>query len=467
MTDTRPDQQNPVEQPLESSTSPSLELAATLLKDYYAPVFQLSLALLNCAEAAQRLTLEIFCEALPKLSRLRGKSELEITIFQIALRSLKQSKTPHEKPFFTEDAVQQFLAAWIEHLDDLERYFFFLYYLLDLQTSQIGKILHVSQGAVRAQIGIIQRQLAALFASQADEPALKDSDALEQRVREIVSNLWAVPQPSPNQLETYTQQVLDCTARTPDKKFWGENVRKNIFLAGVGLGLLLITLGTGYFMWQARGSSSIPPPAEPPAQGTFVQAAQPLTSRSTSEQIKARMLESASLWNILWADIQMTDYGPASYIGPQKSYRGQVWIKQPAESLELFGALGQKPNSIYIRNGAQILYENPVAGESISAVSTEAGSELLHNPVLEQLIFPAKGPWITQNGWLQARKTSKIAGRRCIVVDWSCQEDQILGRLWLDVASGLVLKRQDYTPGDEQTLLYETLVSDIRYESEA
>jgi hypothetical protein len=446
----------PIEQLLNNPEPPQDELAGALLDAYYAPLFQLSSALLKAPyEAAHNITLDILSDTICESQRLRGKSGPQVAIYQIALRMLGRARGEYASAAIDEKPEQQDLLRWINRLGDKERQFFLLYYLLNLPIPQVAQILHVGEGAAGTQIEIFQEQLANLLEGQ------------EQHTHDILAEIWPAPQPSQDERAAYITHMLDCAARRKVQKARHQKIRSRVLLAAGALGLLLIVIGTGLYLWNARGEVDLPPPSDPQAASTLTLEVAPLTSDAASDEIKLRLLDSSQLWNTLWADVQMTDYSPSSYIGPAKSYRAQVWMHQPAESLEVFGQLGDKPNSVYILYNDQELYENPVAGESFIRTSTDLQPELLHNASLQQIFFPERGPWFTEGGTLEATSSATIAGRRCVVVDWIDPQGQRLSQLWLDAGSGLILKRQDYSPGPNPQLTFEALVSDIRYESQA
>ena len=457
----------PIEKLLENPHPPQDELAGALFDAYYAPLFQLSSALLNAYDAAHNSTLDILCEAICEIRRLRAKSGPQVAVYQIALHTLGRTRGQYASAAIDEIPEQQDLLRWIDRLGSKERQFFLLYYLLNLPVPRIAQILHVGEGAASTQIEIFQRRLVDLLQVQEGTSEPIQPPALEQCTHAILSAIWAAPQPTQDERAAYITNLLDCAVQRKAYKARHKKVRNTTLLAAGALGLLLVGIGSALFLWNARGEVDLPPPSDPQAASTLLGEAAPLTQNSPSDEIKLRLLDSSQMWNTLWADVQMTDYGPSSYIGPAKSYRAQVWMHQPAESLEVFGVLGDKANSVYILYNDQELYENPVAGESFIRTSTDLKPELLHNPNLQQLFFPERGPWFTEGGTLEARSSATISGRRCLVVDWIDPQVEKLSRLWLDAGSGLILKRQDYAPGSDSQLTFEAVISDIRYENQA
>jgi len=442
------------------------KLVGKYVKEYSPPLHKLGMLLYHNPDISHKVVSAILCESLSQHNCYHPKSNIIISIFQTALKEFQKYLSSIPLVSNVNNASQVRLFHWIKQLGKIEKSFFFLYYFLSIDPKLIAKILRVSDSAVNAQIELFQNNLFYLFTDQSKQIKEKDGAAIESYVRLLLFENSAPLSISAEELEKYTDQILACVSKRITQLQHVHNIRKNAFIVFSFIGIVILLLGTGFFLWRGKSLISIPALIQTSFQVKGDNLPAPLTRHSSSDEIKARMLESSDLWKIIWADIQITDYGPDSYIGPAKSYRGQVWIKQPDQSITLFGLLGQKPNSVLIQNGEDILYENPVAGESYQKNISRIRSSSLFHPKIEQQIFPEQGPWFQQEGAFKPRDNATFSSRRCIILDWINSEGQIQSKLWVDVIYGLLIKRQDFAVNKPEMIIYEMIISDIRFDNE-
>jgi LysM repeat protein len=194
--------------------------------------------------------------------------------------------------------------------------------------------------------------------------------------------------------------------------------------------------------------------------------AERLRQNNDSATITQRMGTSNSQWQTLWVDAQTLDYGPAGYIGAPRLYHAQTWVEKPAQSLELFGLVGENPSSVQlIREGTRYQLSPEHELPEISAWD-ESRESLLQNERLRRMVFPQTAPWLNQEGHFESVDQEKVAGREAIVVDWFNQAGQRPARLWLDAITGVVLRQQEFGGPGFETLVADTIVSEILYDLE-
>jgi len=449
-----------------SSNSVEMDLGALeLVEKFYQPVYCLSLALLNDDDLARKVTLEALCETLAyRYKRYKGSADA-VGIYKIALKKIKKQPRKGSTAGWKEENDSNGLLRWISALNQLEKEFFYLSYLLKLEPRLISAILSISQRAVEVQLVLFRGELSLNIYHEIDKQKLGDITSIDSLIQNDVNQIWKVSLISTIEQKEFAQTIVECVNDRVQHLKRLRIAKRTFFLASMGF-LLLITLSMGIFF---RGRSDLLSNLLLPSfvsESSKVQLPTPLSASSSSDEIKVRMMTGYDLWVVLWADIQITNYGPASYIGPAKIYRDQIWISQPDQSLELFGIYGQKPNSIYIQNGKEIHYENPVAGESGQRRSDQEENLSIQNVDIAQMLFPDRGGWFQQESILWARKTTTIANRKSLLVDWIDAEERVKESLWVDCIYGIVLKRQVFIDHSEQKLHKEILFNDIRFEED-
>ena len=221
-------------------------------------------------------------------------------------------------------------------------------------------------------------------------------------------------------------------------------------------------------------------PASIQAQPTPLPPAPPATvlvGNPNSETIRQKLSNSQNNWQTLWADFQMADYGPSAYIGSPRIYRAQVWLNPvgfesngyegdnnhgpPGQSLELFGLFSGDVASAHALAGGLHIDRSPQQKEAILSPSAAASTELLRNRRLRAMLLPSSAKWARQPGSFQVEGEEEIAGRMTIVVNWINLAGQREDRLWIDAATGLILRWQEFGAENYQTLMADTIVSAI------
>lgn len=187
---------------------------------------------------------------------------------------------------------------------------------------------------------------------------------------------------------------------------------------------LVIGLGT---------QPSVPPTFWPPTPVTPAPAAEPLTYKSSSDQIRRRLVESVDLWHTLWADAQIrTTSKNETHVE-----REQVWISQPAQMRWLTGPLGDNPRLARTTNGNQTAWIDLDSGESLE-LNDDSGGFVIPSD-LDRVIFPEKH-FAYRGGVFRLFNTEKIAGRQAVAVDWTDDEGHLVDRFWIDAYTGVILR---------------------------
>jgi DNA-directed RNA polymerase specialized sigma24 family protein len=444
-------------------------LAKALLQEHFAPVYRLAHAMLDEPEAARQAVVQAFAAALQNTRRYHPDHGIESWLYPFVLAAIHRLQSAQKQPRPAAAEPKPFDKAVSQVVDSLgsrERLLLVLLYVLDWMPLQAARLLHVSQSAVHAQQEIFRQAFwRALAGSRTGTEAQKA--ALDERVVAFLKARCPALKPSQDELEALAAEIL---AQTGIEKPARWRLALPITLAIAGIAVLAVS-GLVLAVFALRSAPAPTSPARPvssrqgmPTPFTPPEPAEPLTRRSSSDDILSRMLESADLWQTLWIDVQFIDYGPTSYLGPPKSYRGQAWVSQPNQSVELFGLLSDQPASVHLVSEERSLYANPLLGQTVVALWDGRPETLLVTPSLRSMVYPASSSWATQNGSFKALKSEKVAGRETIVADWSTLQGQRQARLWVDASTGLILRLQTFGGPDGQAMLSEGVATEIQYD---
>jgi DNA-directed RNA polymerase specialized sigma24 family protein len=442
-----------------------LAVVTGLLEEHYTSIYRLAYALLEDPHQAHQATITTAGLALANVSRFRKQPDLCVWLYSLALKAIArlEGALAVQAPPQTTATEDQGLWDTIDSFHGRERLLLLLYYALDCHVSQAATVLHVSQGAVQAQIDIFRQRF-----SEAAGTDLTDEEqtaALETRIKSLLQERWPAPELSPEQLAAASHQALqEAHAETTLQR----RRRSLHTVIGVGVAAILaaVCLAGGAYSLVNRARATATQISFASPQATAVPPALPgasLTRRSTPDEIQRRLIEGPELWRTLWIDVQMTDYGPLSYIGPAKTYRARAWISQPDESLELFGSLSGKPSNVYLVNSNESVTINSIQNLSKAEKWDGSAPNLLQNSHLRQMVFPEAALWGGE-GTLHAVGSSEIAKRDVITVDWYNPLGKREAALWIDALNGMVLRQQVYAGQDYKVLAWEAIVTQIAFD---
>lgn len=227
----------------------------------------------------------------------------------------------------------------------------------------------------------------------------------------------------------------------------------------------------------AQDAGQTSQPADIPPNNIF---SNPLSMDSTSEQIQQTMLTSATKWQTLFLDGTVTGYDPNGSGAVVDSFHQQVWIDQMAFRFRyLSGPVDSEVNYFKASDGVTI-YEMdlktgqtqtynmaPMPAQPQYVPTLEAGSAS-PNPLwgqmgapLGQLAYPSD--FAQNQGTFKPVGTETILDRPTLIVEWTYVDNALPSfRAWLDVQTGVMLKKQDFGKGGGETLESEmTLTKDV------
>jgi hypothetical protein len=167
--------------------------------------------------------------------------------------------------------------------------------------------------------------------------------------------------------------------------------------------------------------------------------------------------------------------------GTMQGVRSQAWVSQSEPSLrEMYGAYDEEPSFMQIMNDGAILrlasgngfrdisqapefVEFPyirVAGVPAEEARHPLGRVL--QTTLANLLFPY--PVSTNDATFKGIEVDAIAGRRALVVDVYMDGVVRTDRLWVDVETGILLRRQYFGKGGGEQPLTDTQLTAVVYD---
>jgi len=254
----------------------------------------------------------------------------------------------------------------------------------------------------------------------------------------------------------------------------------------IALTMLLSGCGTLEISWDVTPvSAAAGPDSTDPVSDPATPAPVPvlLSLDSTSEEIQAAMLESATKWDTIWMDGTVTWYDPTGSGQPPQVHREQVWIDQSVNRFRiLMGSIGGPAGSFKVCDGATILEMDLTSGQSQSRPMPDFAKEAHYVPPLEpdtsnpnplwgqigtplsELVFSADR---AQNqGTFKPIAIENVAGRGTLVVDWTyIQNQQPSFRAWLDIGTAVILKIHEFDKGGGEEMQAELMVNQVVYDA--
>ncbi len=442
----------------------------TLIQDHAGGLYVVAQAVLDDSLLAHQVLVDTLADAWIRLEQRHETPPADWFFSQAWKHSralARQSAPTHHDPP-SENDIDRKMAVLTASFDPQQRLLCALHYTLGWSDERAARLLRVRPGAIRQQLNLFEEKFVSVLSdpTSAEQLALTDASpisaaALSFQHRyatpEWVTEGWAglIDQvrvrAGQRQREKITGSILD---RIP---LQSTSALKWVLLGSAGMLILAACLVSGIFLaLSAQKTESVPAIKQQPRRLTWL---------SSPQSIRDRLIESSSLWNTLWIDVQTTDYGPVGYIGAPRLYRVQAWIRQPDQSIQLFGLLSAEPSSAYLVSEGRITYFNPTLKRSSSQpVESTFLQPLLDNKRLDEMVFPGSSPWTLRAGLFRVEDTDRILEMDALVVNWYNAFGQREARLWLDPQTGLILRAQEFCGDQFELLLSDTIVTDLAFD---
>lgn len=422
-------------------------LCLAILREHSTPLSRLSLALTGSMSPG---LVQVLAAAVRQARRFRPEAGVRRWLYPLAWQALLKFQPAALAPV-TEAPEGADAVLWrtLDALGGRERRLAILRHGLGFPAEEAAVLLRVSVVAAEAQHAL-NRQAFREALVVAGFTALIEDEMLDAQVGATLERRWAAPVFTEDSWLALAREAA--TLAQEQQIAWDRQAPLRLLgKVGVVLGVAAC-LALAAILLSPRGAS------------TRMANIQPLSLRSSSEAIRARLELSAALWREAFLEAQIIVYGPSGYIGPARLYRLQAWIRQPGQSLELFGLLDGHPATIQRINAGSRYRLSPLADQAELQPWSNRTEALLSTHAVQQMVFPRVSPWVDELGYFLVREQAEIAGRQAIVTDWLDAENNRLWRLWLDAMTGMPLRTQEFSPYDTQTMRAETILTTLVFE---
>ena len=177
-----------------------------------------------------------------------------------------------------------------------------------------------------------------------------------------------------------------------------------------------------------------------------------LTAQATEAEIWERIFDSSDLWESLWADVSVVQYGPPGYTGtPLLSSRWQMWLRKPSDSVLLSPTNPNTGMMSLVYNLGGVTFWKTTDSDKIFADFKRARPEgQFWTDQVEMLT------WMRDSGSLSVVGSDRVADRPALVVDWENRTGSRWIRIWVDSALGLILRHRQLNGDDTRYPVFET-----------
>lgn len=465
---------------LQSSQASQSTILEMLVHEYYAFMYNLAILLLKDPTISKAVVREVIITVLTKKDRFRWEFGVKAQLFKLIYkkcqkvdssptRMLEKHFTEREKNHRTlglEVTSDEDDTSWqyIDNLPKHERLALFVFYVQDMDMPEVVEVLSMKDERANDLLLAARDSLHSAFIGD-NAKNLND----EIHIAQIIRKRWQGITFSNDELQEVVEDIQNYLDQKLDRMRLYKAVQQGIMGGGVIVLIWVIWWLTSISEMMGEPAPTVvktvvvtqlvqilEPTEKPLETATPFPKTQPLSITSTSSVILERMKNGRYLWDSLWVNGLIIQYGPDGYLGPPRIRRDQVWINQPHSSLVLTGSKDGQVNHAWYSVSGKVYEVNLDTGQPM--YYDFHGGELPIYSTLESLIFPTELN-VGENE-LQVRGTGQIADQEVIIADWVEKTGRIKYRLWLDVYTGMVLRILQYGQ-DPGIVTFEVLITSI------
>lgn len=447
-------------------------LAEALMDEFYQPIYRLGMILYGSDTESRKFAVETFTQALLDADRYNENGGVRSWILGYAatVYSSARRKTSHglkPKPKHGGDGLIFAIRGKVGEEGTLG---LCLHYLLGLEIEDIAAITQSNPGAVEAWLEKGREVTRRILPS----PRLGDKDG-DPPLTTKLQDLSPVPGFSRSELQERREYIL-YQARVRENKRKRFHYLKEILLIGVAIlviGALLwrvVQLNPDQRSFRVDVITQIVPVEKkvtPTSDNPFQSAGpgepqadlEPLTLTSSPAQVRERILGSEFNWQTLWQDVILVFYGPYGYIGPSEDIRVQLWLDQPYQTKVIAGPLKGRPDFQYI--GRDKGYHHASMDSILRWYYLAHDRHLALGTGIDYITMPSSG-FDDPNVNLVVQGKETIARRKALVVD-QIQQGRLQSRMWVDVITGVILRKRLFAESDPSLVILETITNRIAY----
>lgn len=252
--------------------------------------------------------------------------------------------------------------------------------------------------------------------------------------------------------------------------------------------LFLLILSTLFL--NACGSAAAPSPAAPVQDGTAARtptlvpalpspASTPVSDADkplpSGDELQQLMLFSHDHWEKAWIEAEHILYA-LDGSGAVQTTRYQFWLEHPKRQGRLLeGPSGEFPSRLWVSDGkssqetgstANPLPEYLFAPFSPPALPTDtiwpyplAG---ILGSSISDMIYST--PLAQRGGAFRVIGREIFAGRQAVVVEWGPTAEMFVDRMWVDEATGIVLRKQNFGKAGTGVLNLDSYITQIAFD---
>jgi hypothetical protein len=447
-------------------------LAEALMDEYYRPIYRLGIILFGGDTESRRFAVESFTRALLDAGRYNENGGVGSWIFGhvaevYSSTRRKTSQGLHLKPKQGREAL---IPAIQGQVGDQGTLALCLYYLQGLEIEDIASITQSDPSVVGVWLDkgrqVARRKLLS--------PELGNREA-DEYLNTNLHDLSPMPDFSRSTLKERREYIL-YQAGLRESKRNRFHYLKELLL--IGAAILVI----GAILWRVVQLNPDPQssrvkvitkivPVEkkvtPTSDDRFQSAGpeepladiEPLTLASSPEQVRERILGSESNWDTLWQDVILVFYGPYGYVGPAEDIRVQLWLDQPYQTKVIAGSLKGRPDFQY--TGRDKEYHRASMDSILRWYYLAYDRHLALGTDIDYITMPASG-LTAQDVKLVVQGEETIARRKALVVD-QIRQGRSESRMWVDVITGVILRKRLFAESDPSLVILETITNRIAY----
>ncbi len=429
--------------------SPALILEA-MVAEYAGEVIRLTACLLGDPALALYAAFDTFASVLENRHRYYGKMGVRLFIYSQAVKVMRRylpearlaavSRTADSSPEVVDDP-EALLASALADLGDDLKITLALQLIPRLSNEEIAWVMQTKPKRVQANVQKAYRALGKKLPELIDE-----NQPLPEAVSACFEKFCQM-----SELEDISQaQIIQAVEYAIERKKQTGQVRAYALQTALGVGVVLTLAVIGWITSRIASPQTplplaartvivtqivrvpvfvtpTPRPKRPMAE---------LSTASSSQEIRNRIIENDYLWSTLWTDAYIYDYGPAGYVGTPLVRREQMWISQPSRGLLISGSpTGKVDNRWHISENSLYYLLNVLPKYFYRPLSIEN----FHS----YLIFQPK-TWARAGLPMSVVEEINTLGREALVVDVRSQDGYLLGRITVDKELGFVLSIRLY-----------------------
>ncbi|HEX2981782.1 MAG TPA: sigma-E factor regulatory protein RseB domain-containing protein, partial [Anaerolineaceae bacterium] len=457
---------------LQSGEASPKTILQFLLNTYYESSGRFAFALYGESKPALHAVVETFGKALRAKQRYPGEKSVlawldEFTIrdFENEARKLRIGSDPSARKWLRgknapTDPDDSLWKTWL-NLEAIFRTPFALRAIHGMDPPEIAGILCLPVETVESRLELAGRGLAqTIWDARGD-----DLPAVQTEFLRVLEQRWL----DSGLAWQHHGQLAELIEQRAERQAFVKHLLHGAWQVAIAVGALFIIWGAVSSIQKGSLIARTPNKnATAPANLAVARDAR-LSEASQANEIIQKAAGSGHTWNTLWADALIVDYGPPGYIGPPRTYRNQIWYRQPGDALIFGGPLEGAPDYMRQIQPDRVIDVNLATGDVAEYDRAKDPLANGHQLTLSKLSWTAPFGFYLQS-LIQGSRISDIpfeiqtigmdtaAGREALVIEqpgWKTRRDY---RLWIDTQTGLPLRWWTFDPEGSQAVTSEARI---------